>query len=51
MVEHATAIFGVSDSKRLGLVKVNFDTINKAKSVKIVHSIDTSESFETEIER
>ena len=27
VVEHATAILGISDSKKLGLVKVNFDVI------------------------
>ena len=27
VVEHATAILGVSDSEKLGLVKVNFDMI------------------------
>ena len=29
VVKHAMAILGVSDSKRLGLVKVNFDVIQK----------------------
>ena len=27
VVEHKTAIFAVNDSERLGLVKVNFDTV------------------------
>ena len=42
MVEHETAIVGITDSEKLGLVKVNFDMIDKG--VKVVHEI-TLESF------
>ena len=51
VVEHATAILGVSDSEILGLVKVNFDAINAAKMVRLVHSVDNvSDEFKSKIE-
>ena len=34
VVEHTTAILGIADSKKLGLVKVNFDAIENSSSVK-----------------
>ena len=49
VVEHSTAILGVSDSEKLGLVKVNFDVI-QSKMVKMVHNISLSEVFKREIE-
>ena len=49
VVEHTTAILGVSDSEKLGLVKVNFDVI-QSKTVKMVHNISLSEVFKHEIE-
>ena len=49
MVEHSTAILGVSDSEKLGLVKVNFDVI-QSKMVKMVHNISLSEMFKHEME-
>ena len=49
VVEHTTAILGVSDSEKLGLVKVNFDVI-QSKMVKMVHNISLSEVFKCEIE-
>ena len=49
VVEHATAILGVSDSEKLGLVKVNFDVI-QSKTVKLVHNVSMSEIFKCEIE-
>ena len=49
VVEDATAILGISDSEKLGLVKVNFDMIDKLNSVKLVHNI-TSDSFKWKIE-
>ena len=49
MVEHSTAILGVSDSKKLGLDKVNFDVI-QSKTVEMVHNIGLSEIFKHEIE-
>ena len=49
MVEHNTAILGVSNSKKLGLVKVNFDVIH-SKTVKMVHNISLSEVFKCQME-
>ena len=52
MVEHSTAILGVSDSKKLGLVKVNFDMIQN-KTLRLVHSVDSdteSEAFKAKME-
>ena len=49
MVEHNTAILGVSDSEKLGLVKVNFDMI-QSKTVEMVHNISLSEVYKCEME-
>ena len=49
VVEHSTTILGVSDSKKLGLVKVNFDVI-QSKMVKMIHNISLSEVFKCEME-
>ena len=49
VVEHATAILGVSDSEKLGLVKVNFDVI-QGKTVKLVHNVSMSEIFKHQME-
>ena len=49
VVEHNTAILGVSDSEKLGLVKVNFDVI-QSKTVKMIHNISLSEVFKCEME-
>ena len=42
VIEHETAIVGITDSEKLGLVKVNFDMVDKG--VKVVNEI-TSEMF------
>ena len=47
VVEHERAIVGITDSEKLGLVKVNFDMIDKG--VKVIHEI-TAESFRKQIE-
>ena len=52
MVEHSTAILGVSDSEKLGLVKVNFDMIQN-KTLRLIHSVDSnteSEAFKEKVE-
>ena len=46
IVEHETAIVGITDSEKLKLVKVNFDMV---KGVKVIHDV-TQESFKKEIE-
>ena len=51
VVEHATVILGVSDSEKLGLVKVNFDAIKSEKTVRLVHAVDqVSDDLKSEIE-
>ena len=37
VVKHSSAILGISDSEKLGLVKVNFDT--EDRSIKVVHDV------------
>ena len=49
VVEHATAILGILDSEKLGLVKVNFDVIQN-KTIRMVNNIGLSEIFKHEIE-
>ena len=49
VVEHAAAILGVSDSEKLGLVKVNFDVI-QSKIIRMVNNTGLSEIFKHEIE-
>ena len=49
IVEYNTAILGVSDSEKLGLVKVNFDMIQN-KTIKMVHDIGVSEAFKHQME-
>ena len=47
IVEHNTAILGINDSERLGLVRVNFNAVKH--SAKLVHEI-TSDSLRKQIE-
>ena len=52
VVEYNTAILGVSDSEKLGLVKVNFDMIQN-KTLRLIHSVDSnteSEAFRVKME-
>ena len=49
VVKHATAILGISDSKKLGLVKVNFDVI-QSKTIIMVNNIGLPEVFKCEME-
>ena len=50
VVEHAMAILGVSDSEKLGLVKVNFNMIQN-KMLRLVHSVNIeSEAFKAKME-
>ena len=44
VVEHATVILGVSDSEKLGLVKVNFDMIQN-RTLRLVHSMIITQSL------
>ena len=49
VVEYNTAILSVTDSEKLGLVKVNFDAIERENSIKVVHNIE-SDCFKKQIE-
>ena len=49
VVEHDTALVGINDSEKLGLVKVNFDMVRN-EHVKIINEV-TEESFKHDIER
>ena len=48
VVEHETAIVGISDVERLRLVRVNFDTV---RDIKVVHEISEGQAFKDKIER
>ena len=49
VVEHETALVGINDSEKLGLVQVNFDMV-KNEHVKIINEV-TEESFKYSIEK
>ena len=49
VVEHEMAIVGITDSEKLGLVRVNFDTVDCSVKVKVINEI-TSDSFRKQIE-
>ena len=53
VVEHETAIVGIMDSEKLGLISVNFDMIKNEKHIKIVNEVkgQNEESFRQTIER
>ena len=42
-------IIGITDSKNLGLINVNFDAIEKESSIKVVHNVE-SDNFKKQIE-
>ena len=50
VVEHETAIVGITDAEKLRLVKVNFDTV---RDVRIVHEVTGNEgqAFKERIEK
>ena len=39
VVEHETAIVGITDSEKLGLISVNFDMIKNEKHINIVNEV------------
>ena len=53
MVEHETAIFGITDSEKLGLISVNFDLVKNEKHIKIANEVkgQNEESFRQTIEK
>ena len=50
IVEHETAIIGITDSEKLGLVSVNFDMVQNEKHVKIIAEVN-EETFKQTIEK
>ena len=50
VVEHETAIIGITDSEKLGLVSVNFDMVQNEKHVKIIAEVN-EETFKQTIEK
>ena len=49
VVEHETALVGITDSEKLGLVQVNFNMVRN-EHVKIINEV-TKESFKHSIEK
>ena len=41
VAEYSTAIIGITDSEKLGLVNVNFDVIEKENSIKVAHNVES----------
>ena len=50
VVEHETAIIGITDSEKLGLVSVNFDMVQNERHVKIISEVN-EETFKQTIEK
>ena len=50
IVEHETAIIGITDSEKLGLVSVNFDMVQNERHVKIISEVN-EEMFKWTIEK
>ena len=48
VVEHETAIVGISDAEKLRLIRVNFDTV---RDIKVIHEINEGQAFKDKIER
>ena len=52
VVEHETAIVGITDSEKLGLIQVNFDMVRNENHIKIIDIDEVSEeSFKQTIEK
>ena len=54
VVEHETAIVGITDSEKLGLIQVNFDMVKNENHIKIINEVKDShdeESFKQTIEK
>ena len=50
VVEHETAIVGIMDSEKLGLIQVNFDMVRKENHIRIIDEVN-EESFKQTIEK
>ena len=52
VVEHETAIVGITDSEKLGLIQVNFDMVRNENHIKIINEVKgDEESFKQTIEK
>ena len=53
VVEHETAIVGITDSEKLGLISVNFDMVKNEKHIKIINEVkdQNEESFRKTLEK
>ena len=53
ILEHKTAIVGITDSEKLGLICVNFDMVRNENHIKIVNEVkgEEEESFRQTIEK
>ena len=50
VVEHKTAIVGITDSEKLGLIQVNFDMVRNENHIRIIDEVN-EESFKQTIEK
>ena len=50
VVEHETAIIGITDSEKLGLVSVNFDMVQNERHIKVIAEVN-EEAFKQTIEK
>ena len=50
VVEHKTEIIGINDAEKLGLIKVNFDLVEK-EQIKIINEVKDSQDFKHQIEK
>ena len=50
VVEHKTAIIGIHDAEKLGLIRVNFDLVEE-EQIKIISEVNESQDFKCQIEK
>ena len=50
VVEHETAIIGIHDAEKLGLIRVNFNLVEE-KQIKIINEVNDSQDFKCQIEK
>ena len=50
VVKHETAIIGINDAEKLGLIRVNFDLVEE-EQIKIINEVNDSQDFKCQIEK
>ena len=50
VIEHETAIIAINDAEKPGLIKVNFDLVEK-ELIKIINEVNGSQDFKCQIEK